>query len=114
MSVQLTLEMLKILSRENAIWDRCCGPNGDGISATTLLTLLQSTYPESNWTLSILNDLLVLSQQRGRVKQLPEDSWYLNTAMNLVNPANKIYNSASSAICAIPTGCRCNTVSIAS
>lgn len=113
-SVSLTLEILKTLSRENALWDKCCGPNGNGLSASNLLNLLQVTYPLSNWTLLTLEDLLISSQQRGRVKQLPADSWYLNTAMNIVNPANKIYSSASSAICAVPGGCKCNTVSIAS
>jgi len=101
----LNSEILRALSSRNAIWDRCCGPNGNGVDSSTLLTILQNQDPQSNWDAATLNSLLLLGQRQGRVKQLPSDVWYLNNAMILVNAGNKVYRGTSSAICT-PAGCR--------
>lgn len=99
--------MLQVLSANNSLWDRCCGPNGQGLSTQQLLAGLQSRFPDTGWTETLLSSVLVSGQRQGRIKQLPEDTWYLNTNMLRVNPANAIYQRASSAICGLPSGCAC-------
>jgi hypothetical protein len=108
----LNLEVLQVLSANNSVWDRCCGPNGNGLTSESLLTNLQIRFPTSNWTADLLSYILSLGQRQGRIKQLPNNVYYLNTTMILVNPTNAIYQSASSAICNIPSGCACNNTTL--
>jgi hypothetical protein len=107
-SFDLNFQILKVLASGDAVWDRCCGPNGNGISEATLLTELQILYPESNWTSVLLSVYLLTSQRQGRVKQLPLDSWYFNSAMNIVNPANKVYKVTGVPVCEPRSTCGCN------
>jgi hypothetical protein len=106
----LNRELLRTLSQNDAIFDRCCGPNGNGVNFETLLAALQNSYPASAWTVELLSDLLLSGQHEGRIKQYPEDVFYLYNAMILVNVRNKVYRDTSAAICPCPSSCGCRGV----
>jgi hypothetical protein len=106
----LNRELLRTLSRNDAIFDRCCGPNGNGLDFDSLLTALQAEYPATGWTIELLSDLLLNGQHEGRIKQIPENVFYLYNAMILVNIRNKVYQNTSAAICPCPSSCGCRGV----
>lgn len=96
---QLNIEVITVLASENAYWDPCCGPNGNGISSADLLSQLIVAYPDSEWTEIQLKDILTGGIRRGRYKQLPEDVYYINQNMIRVNNSNSVYAVASNNIC---------------
>lgn len=96
---ELNTEVITVLNTSQAYWDPCCGPNGNGLTSAELLTQLDSSFPDSNWTETQLSDVLTTGIRRGRYKQLPEDTYYMNQNMIRVNGANSIYSSASNKIC---------------
>lgn len=105
MEQQLNSEVLRVLSSQNAIWTRCCGSNGnEGVEFNILLTLLQNRFPASVWDTELLETILRLSLREGRVKQNPQNVWFLYDAMILVNFTNRRYRNTSTAIC-VPVGC---------
>ena len=101
----LNRELLRTLSRNDAIFDRCCGPNGNGVAFDDLLTALQTEYPTTGWSAELLSDLLLNGQHEGRIKQYPEGVFYLYNAMILVNVRNQVYQNTSGAICPVPKKC---------
>jgi len=115
----LNTQVLQVLSANSALWDICCGPNGNGLTIIVLLAELIDRFPASSWTEDLLELILLTSQRQGRIKMLPpteennEITYYLFTAMNLVNPVNKVYQSTSGSICPVPSSCWCNNTFVA-
>lgn len=106
-SVQtLTEEVLRVLVTGDARWDRCCGPNGKGMAAADILAALNQEFPASGWDQQLLDDIVFLSVRGGRMKQLPLDKWYYNSAMIQVNPANSVYRHVSPATICAPQSCK--------
>lgn len=104
----LRLQLVETLSSQNSIWDRCCGPNGQGISFSDLLELLQARYPESAWTEETLDSYIDSAKSQGRVKELPTNSYYMNSAMILVNQSNRAYSTVPG-VCLPASGLGCRT-----
>lgn len=109
-SVSYNSEVISTLSRLNALWQKICGPNGQGVSFENLLTHVQESYPESVWDEALLTDILLVGLREGRYKEFPENTFYLNTAMVQVNPRNQIYLPYSTAICTLPPCTRARTI----
>lgn len=95
----LTSQILTVLNAANAIWDVCCGPNGNGVIFATLLSSLQTQYPEELWTSTQLSSVTLIGRRQGTLKEFTGSTFYLNAAMVQVNIRNEIYQVYSDKIC---------------
>ncbi len=99
----LLSEVIQTLSAVPALWTNCCGPTEDnGLSSSELLTQLQQSFPETDWTLELLNFVLKKGRQQGALKEIPVNTWYLNRNMIANNPCNSAFQFDSMFICGPP------------
>jgi len=92
-------EIITVLDQQNAIWQRCAGPNGNGLDFVTLLGAMQAAYPSTGWTSSLLASVLASGTSQGRYKEYPLNTFYLNQDMVTACPCNQVYQQYSSQIC---------------
>lgn len=100
-TVTLNGEIITILSESGALWT-CCGPNGNGVEFADLLDSLQTRYPTSQWTSTLLGSTLLTGQKEARYKENPADTYYLNPFMIKLNVQNAKYQVYSDYICDAP------------
>jgi hypothetical protein len=105
----LISQILTILCQNNSVWDRCCCPDpATGVPQDTLLTELETTYPASAWTATLLSSVLVIARRIGVVKQVA-GSWFVFTNFLAVNPSNIRFASfCPNKICSVPCRVRCS------
>lgn len=90
-------QILTVLSDNNAVWDRCCGPNGQGVPELELLDELQAQYPSAGWTLVLLDRKLNQGRQSGLIKwntsndSLMQRLIYVFNNFANVNYTNRLY-----------------------
>lgn len=88
-----------ITTRNQEIITVLCGLR---LSLTDLLVILQNTYPDASWTSSLLSSFLTAGVKQGRFCSLPTSSgathYQVRSDMVKVNPSNKIYATACSAV----------------
>lgn len=65
------------------------------MTESTLLNDLVTRYPLSNWTLSLLQDYLLIGSRQGRYLRVARnpDLWQIRPNMGVVNPTNQVYQS---------------------
>ena len=98
--IRLNTQVMNILNSHTAFWNPCCGAveGLTGVTFATLLSELQAQY--SNWTAALLSNILDEGRRQGRYKVIGTPRlWYLNQSAKRVNQRNKVYDTATDALC---------------
>lgn len=86
----LISEILTILCQNNSLWGRCCFPDYlEGTPEATLLTSLQTQFPNSPWIAmpTLLANTLAMARRLGLIKQIA-GSWFIFQNFVAINPPN--------------------------
>lgn len=72
----------------------------------TLLANLQAQYPDTAWTLTLLNNVLEVGKKQGRYLRLTKnpDRWQIRYNMALINTVNQVYVPFCARIIKVPDG----------
>jgi hypothetical protein len=97
-------QILSVLCARDFMWNPCSGPFNEGFTFDDLLTELQQTFPDSNWTDADLETLLLAGISRGLFKTRVDDAgvqaYWANQNLLNVNPRNWIYEDVCPRLCA--------------
>jgi len=90
-----TAEIFRALNTQ-IIKTLCAGIMDDA----TLLSILQTSYPLSNWDLTTLQQLLTVGSRQGRFLRVSTnpDRWQLRPNMAFVNSSNQVYQGVCSGV----------------
>jgi hypothetical protein len=71
-----------------------------------LLANLQAQYPNTAWTLNLLNSVLEVGKKQGRYLRLTRnpDRWQIRYNMALINTVNHVYVPLCNRITRLPDG----------
>ena len=71
-----------------------------------LLANLEAKYPDTAWTLTLLNSILDVGKKQGRYLRLTKnpDRWQVRYNMALINTANQVYVPLCARIIRVPDG----------
>lgn len=97
---ELLGEVLTILCQLSAYWTSCVTVDA-GVTEATLLTQLIATFPQTNWTQLLLDEILEFGARRGALtscNSVDPITWYARRDMVRVNPVNEQYRVVCSEI----------------
>lgn len=102
MATQDTLvgEILTVLCQQGAYWARCTD-RATGVNATALLTALQTQFPASSWTTTLVDTTLAYAIRRGSVTACADVTptvYYARRDMVRLNPNNEQYRDVCAGI----------------
>lgn len=97
---ELVGDVLTVLCAAGAYW-ASCSTNPNGVNETTLLTQLQSQFPNDGWTQTQLEEILEYGARRGSLtacRTVDPVTWYARQDMVRRNPLNEQYREVCSNI----------------
>lgn len=102
--VEFQRQIITQLYADGSYYDVCPAAGQQdrlGTPIDTLLTELETRYPESDWTIEILRNLLSRGLKTGIYKQscITADNYFAYNGMAKVNSANEQYADISRRIC---------------
>ena len=92
-------QVITVLDAEDAVWDVCCGPNGEGTPQDDLFALLQVRFPEDEWDQELFDKMIRNAKRAGIVKEYANSTFFLNAGMVQVNHRNVRFQIYSNKIC---------------